>query len=53
MQSAGRARKHGSRFVEIIGATRGERALVEKSRLEEQHMRAAVQGLASMGLSQQ
>lgn len=46
LQSAGRARKHGSRFVEIIGATASELALVYKSRREEEHLRTALQGLA-------
>lgn len=46
LQSAGRARKHGSRFVEIIGATASELALVHKSRREEEHLRTALQGLA-------
>lgn len=46
LQSAGRARKHGSRFVEIIGATTSELALVHKSRREEEHLRTALQGLA-------
>ena len=45
MQSAGRARKHGSRFVEIIGATPAELALTAKSRQEQRNLAAALSGL--------
>lgn len=46
LQSAGRARKHGSRFVEIVGVTASELALVHKLRREEEHLRTALQGLS-------
>lgn len=51
VQSAGRARKLGSRFVEIVEATPGELALVRKARQEEQNMKAALAGLASVRIS--
>lgn len=50
MQSAGRARKHGSRFVEIIECSPTELALVNKSQLEAANMREALRGLSSMKL---
>lgn len=51
VQSAGRARKFGSRFVEIIEATHEELALICKSRAEEANMKAAVRALGAMGLA--
>ncbi|KAL4424248.1 hypothetical protein ABPG75_001549 [Micractinium tetrahymenae] len=51
VQSAGRARKLGSRFVEIVEATPAELALVRKARQEEQNMRAALAGLTSMRIA--
>ena len=46
LQSAGRARKIGSRFIEIIGATAAELALVSKSRREVAHLKTALAGLS-------
>lgn len=51
MQSAGRARKLGSRFVEIVEATPDELALVHKARQEERNMKAALAGLTSMRIA--
>lgn len=51
VQSAGRARKFGSRFVEIIEASHEELALIRKSRTEEANMRAAVRALGALGLA--
>lgn len=50
MQSGGRARKHGSLFLEIIEATAAELALVRKARREVAHLEAALAGLGGMGL---
>jgi len=38
----------GSRFVEILEATPAELALVSKARREEESMKTALQGLASV-----
>lgn len=46
LQSAGRARKHGSLFVEIIEDAPEERAQVRKARAEVAHLNAALAGLA-------
>ncbi|KAI7843234.1 hypothetical protein COHA_003068 [Chlorella ohadii] len=51
VQSAGRARKFGSRFVEIIEATHEELSLIRKSRAEEANMKAAVRALGALGLA--
>ncbi len=49
MQSAGRARKHGSLFLEIIEGSAAELALVRKARREVAHLEAALQGLGGLG----
>lgn len=51
VQSAGRACKFGSRFVEIIEASHEELSLIRKSRTEEANMRAAVRALSALGLA--
>ena len=48
VQSMGRARKLGSRFVEIIEASPAELALVNKSRREQDNMQAAVRAMSDM-----
>jgi hypothetical protein len=48
VQSAGRARKLGSRFVELVERIPAEMAAVAKSRREAHNMREALRGLGSM-----
>jgi hypothetical protein len=48
VQSAGRARKIGSRFVEIVERNPAELAMVQKARLEADNMRTAVHSLSRM-----
>lgn len=50
VQSAGRARKQGSRFVELLERRPDELALARKARQEQANMQAALRTLREMNL---